>query len=134
MDREKALVILMRIVAAVELSALVAALMPLSWMAGIHEELGLGELPKAKVVEYLARSTSIFYAHHGAMLLFLSFNVRRWRNVILFGSFLGFLIGALLLTTDLAIGMPAFWTAGEGPTILVLSALVFWLARGLPEL
>ena len=44
------------------LFALVAVVMPLSWMAATHRWLGLGEMPTGPVVEYLARSVSAFYA------------------------------------------------------------------------
>ena len=52
---DKALVLLLRFVGVPALFALVAVFMPSSWMASTHRWLGLGEMPTAPVVEYLAR-------------------------------------------------------------------------------
>jgi hypothetical protein len=46
-----------------------AVFVPLSWMDATHRWLGLGEMPTAPVVEYLARSVSAFYAVLGALCL-----------------------------------------------------------------
>ena len=55
---DKALVLLLRIVGGPAVFALVAVVMPTSWMAATHRWLGLGEMPTGPVVEYLARSLS----------------------------------------------------------------------------
>ena len=34
---------------------------------------------------------------------------------------------ARLLAVDCAVGMPLPWTVGEGPFVVVLSALILWL-------
>jgi hypothetical protein len=51
------------------LFALVPVVMPWSWMAATHRWLGLGETPSGRMVEYLARSLSAFYALVGALCL-----------------------------------------------------------------
>ena len=56
---DKALVLLPRFVGVGALFALVAVFMPVSWMAATHHWLGLGEVPTAPVVEYLARYCQI---------------------------------------------------------------------------
>jgi hypothetical protein len=66
---DKALVLLLRIVGVPALFALVAVVMPTTSMAATHRWLGLGEMPTAPVVEYLARSVSAFYALFGALCL-----------------------------------------------------------------
>ena len=53
---DKALVILLRIVGVPALFAVVAVVMPTSWMAATHRWLELGKMPTGPVVEYLARS------------------------------------------------------------------------------
>ena len=68
---DKALVILLRFVGVGSLSALVAVVMPSTWMAATHRWLGLGEMPTGPVVEYLARSLSAFYAVMGALCRWL---------------------------------------------------------------
>src|SRR6516164_8620568 len=65
---DKVLVILFRYLLGIgSLFALVPVFVPVSWMAATHRWLGLGEIPIAPVVEYLARSLSAFYAVFGAL-------------------------------------------------------------------
>jgi hypothetical protein len=44
-------------------------------MAATHAWLGMGDFPRAPLVDYLARSASLMYAQHGAVFLFLSVTV-----------------------------------------------------------
>ena len=81
---DKALVILLRFVGVGALFALVAVVMPSSWMAAAHRWLGLGEMPTAPVVEYLARSLSAFYALVGALCLVLTTDLERYRPLVRF--------------------------------------------------
>ena len=48
---DKALVLLLRLVGVPALFALVAVVMPVSWMAATHRWVGLGEMPTGPVVE-----------------------------------------------------------------------------------
>jgi hypothetical protein len=57
---DKALVIRLRAVGVTALFALVSVFTPVSWLAASHRWLGLGDMPTAPVVEYLARSLSAF--------------------------------------------------------------------------
>jgi hypothetical protein len=66
---DKALAIFLRCLGVGSLFALVAVVMPFSWMVAAHRWLGLGEMPSCPVVEYLARSVSAFYALFGALCL-----------------------------------------------------------------
>ena len=52
------------------------------WMDGFHNYVGIGEMPKAPIVNYLARSLSAFYAILGAFTLFISFDINRYRNLV----------------------------------------------------
>ena len=52
--------------------------------AAAHASLGLGPMPQGPLVGYLIRSASALYALHGALALFLSFDVRRYWRVITF--------------------------------------------------
>jgi hypothetical protein len=125
---EKALTVLLRLGAAMLLAAVVPVVMPFRWMEEIHRSLGLGELPDAVIVHYLTRSVSAFYAAHGAIILFISFDVRRYRGLILFLGWLSVVFGAALLILDAAVGMPLSWTIAEGPFVIVLGAAIVWLA------
>jgi hypothetical protein len=128
-NSDKALVILLRFVGVGALFALVAVFMPLSWMATTHRWLGLGEMPTAPVVEYLARSLSAFYAVMGALCLVVAADLERYRPLVRFLGVAFALMSVVLLGVDLAAGMPWWWTASEGPGGVVFGALLFYLAR-----
>lgn len=103
--------------------------MPFEWMDSTHRWLGMGELPRAPIVGYLARSVSGLYAFHGAFLLFVSLDVRRYLPLIRFVGLVGIFMGAILVGLDLASGMPVWWTTVEGPFVIVLSGIVLVLAN-----
>jgi len=84
-------------------------------MAATHRWLGLGEMPTGPVVEYLARSLSAFYALVGALCLVMTSDLERYRPLVRFLSLTLALMGAIFTWVDLAAGMPAWWSAGEGP-------------------
>ena len=109
------------------LTALGAVIMPFDWMNSIHQQLGLGELPRAPIVGYLTRSISALYALHGALLIFLAQDVRRYRLVVRFLAVVGVVFGALVLGIDYSVGMPVGWTLHEGPSVVVLGVVFFWL-------
>ena len=75
---DKALVLLLCILGVGSLFALVTVFIPLSWIAAIHRWRGLGKMPVAPVVEYLARSVSAFYPLCGLCLV-LAFDLDRYR-------------------------------------------------------
>lgn len=120
---------MLRIAGVLLLTAVGAAVMPFEWMRNIHRLLGMGELPEGPVVHYLTRSLSAMYALHGALVVFVSFDVRRYLPLVKFLLILGIAFGFGMLALDIAAGMPAAWTAGEGPFIVALSGVMLWLAR-----
>jgi hypothetical protein len=126
---DQVLVILLRIVGVTALLALVAVFMPCSWMAATHRWLGLGEMPTAPVVDYLARSLSAFYAVAGAQFLVVASDLERYRLLVRFLGVAFALISLVLLGVDLAAGMPWWWSASEGPGGVVFGALLVVLAR-----
>lgn len=79
---ERWLKIVLRITGTFLLPALVAVVMPRSWIGWAHRQLGLGELAGGVLTEYLARSLSAFYAVVGGLLWLLSCDVRRYLPVI----------------------------------------------------
>jgi hypothetical protein len=109
------------------LTALGAVVMPFSWMNVIHQQLGLGELPHIPTVGYLTRSISALYALHGALLVFVAGDVRRYLLVVRFLAVAGAVFGALMLGIDYTVGMPVSWTVGEGPFVVALSAVILWM-------
>src|SRR5262249_51025651 len=127
---DRALVILLRYLLGIPgLFALVAVVMPVSWMAATHRWLGLGEMPTGPVVEYLARSVSAFYALVGALCLAVAADLERYRPLVRFLGVAFALMSLVLLGVDLAAGMPWWWSASEGPGGVVFGALLFLLAR-----
>jgi hypothetical protein len=126
---EKALVWLLRGAALMLLMALIPAVMPFAWMKDIHCYLGMGELPDGPIVGYLTRSLSAMYAFHGAIVMFVSCDVRRYVSLIRFLAVLGFLFGIGMLVLDICVDMPLAWSVSEGPFIMILSSLMFRLAQ-----
>jgi hypothetical protein len=119
---------LLRLSGGVELLAIPFVVFPLSGMTAIHDRLGLGPLPSGPVVEYMARTLSAVYAVHGAVLVALSIDVPRYRPVIRMVGCLHAVAGLVFLGIDLSAGMPWFWTAGEGPPVTAIGALIAWLS------
>jgi hypothetical protein len=120
----------LRLVGGVELCAVPFIFIPVPWMDAVHDRvLGLGPLPNAPIVEYMARSLSVMYAIHGAVVFRLSFDVPRFRPLIPFLGRLHVFIGLAVLGTDLSAGLPWWWVLGEGPGIAGLGVVMLVLAR-----
>jgi hypothetical protein len=130
---ERALVILLRVSGLVLLTALFTAVMPFTWMDEIHRRLGLGELPDLPIMGYLTRSLSAMYALHGALVFFVSLDVRRYLPVVKCVFVLGILFGFGMLVLDQAVGMPRRWAYCEGPSIIILSGILLSLASRVPQ-
>jgi len=114
-NRERILKWVLRWFGCGSLSAAIFVAAPYSWMNAIHQWLGLGVLPDAPVVGYLARSTSAFYAMLGGLLWVLSFDVRRFRPVLLYLGWATVAMGLTLFVVDWVEGLPQFWRFWEGP-------------------
>jgi hypothetical protein len=114
----------LRWVGFVAMLAIIAVVMPFSWMDAIHRQLGMGPLPDQPIVGYLARSLSAFYALFGALLWRLSLDVRGNRPLIRFIGMVTVVFGVTLLGIDIAEKMPGFWRNGEGPITIVLGSLL----------
>jgi hypothetical protein len=125
---EKVLVVLLRLAGVLLLTAVIPAVMPFAWMKDIHRALGMGELPEGPIMGYLTRSLSAMYAMHGALVFFVSLNVRRYLPVVKFLAVLGVIFGTGMLVLDVMVGMPPSWIAGEGPFIIVLGGIMLWLS------
>lgn len=130
---ERVLVIVLRVSGMLLLTALVPAVMPHSWMDEIHRRLDLGQLPDMPIIGYLTRSLSGLYALHGAVIFFVSLDVRRYLPVIKCLFVLGFLFGLGMVVLDRAVGIPTLWACCEGPFIIVLSIIALWLASKVPQ-
>jgi len=129
MTKTNSLVFLLRVIGVSGLLALGAVVMPMSWMAGIHAWLGLGEMPTEPIVAYLARSVAVFYALFGALLLVLAGDVERYRPLLQWLGVLIALVGVALTGIDLSAPVPWWWTIAEGPPTTGMGILILYLAR-----
>jgi hypothetical protein len=124
---EKTLVLLLRLDGLIMLLALVPSMMPLAWMEAIHRSLGMGELSGEPLTGYLTRSLSALYAMHGAVLLFVASDVRRYLPLVKFLAAATIVFALGLTALDVIVGMPVFWIVAEGPSLLLLYCVVLWL-------
>jgi hypothetical protein len=103
----------LRFQAAVMGLAFVFVFVPTSWMAAIHDRLGIGALPASPIVEYLTRSLSALYGVYGSLAWVTSSDPRRYRAVVLYMAIVAIAWGPLLAGIDHQAGMPLFWLVGE---------------------
>ena len=126
---DRALIRGLRLLGGIDLLALIAVVLPWAWMSRINDLCGLGPLPDSRIVGYLARTTSALYALHGALVLFISCDVPRYRPLITFLALAAIIHAAVLLGIDLSVGMPFFWTLLEAPSFTATGLAILWLAR-----
>jgi hypothetical protein len=126
---QRAIVLLLRLGGAITFSAFFAIFLPVDWMAATHRWLGLGEFPRAPIVDYLARSVAAFYGFHGCLLFLVSTDPIRYRTIVSFIAAMNVLFGLILLGVDFHAGLPALWTAFEGPPIVALGIILAVLNR-----
>ena len=123
------LIVLLRVGAVMTGLAFLSLPMPVETMVAVHRWLGLGELPPAPIVEYLARSVSAFYGFHGVLLFLLSTNVDRFAPIITFVAVMNVLFGLMLIAIDVKAGLPAPWVALEGPPVILIGIALALLNR-----
>ena len=125
---ERWLKLLLRLTGAMMCVAVVAMVMPTSWMAWCHEWLGLGAFPEQPVAEYLARATSAVCALVGALLILAASDVRRYRPAITIIA-VGILVIAVAVDgraalADRTLGL---YTATDGVIACILSVAILAL-------
>ena len=126
---ERLLVLMLRFFGATGLLATIFVLIPFSWMDAIHAKLGLGSMPPGPIVQYLARSLSAFYAIVSGVMLVASFDVARYRPILIYLSLAVVMLGCALFFIDLTAGLPLAWIALEGPPTALVGLLCLWLLR-----
>lgn len=127
MSASGTLTILLRVMGTSSLLGAIFVFVPHATMDSIHRSLGLGPMPDAPIVGYLARSTSAFYALLGGLLWVVSFDLQRHRAVLVYLSIAIVLFGATLLGIDVTHGLPRWWTVWEGPFVVAFGAVLGWL-------
>ena len=124
---EKVLIIILRVSGLLLITAFIFLFVPYEIMAQIHKQIGLGHFPQIPILAYLARSVSLFYAIHGAIILFISFDINKYSQILKLLCYLGILFGICLFFIDLNAPMPSYWTYGEGPLAVILSLIILVL-------
>lgn len=130
MTADRLLLLLLRLNAAIVLCAAPCALLPFGWMDAVHRDwLGLGPLPDAAVTRYLARSLSLVYALHGAVLLAVTLDWARYRPLVPVLAYLHVALGCGLVLIDLDAGLPWWWVAAEGPGLVAYAGALLLVYR-----
>ena len=126
------LILLLRFGAVLTMAAFPAMLLPVAWMDGVHQWLGMGPLPRAPVVAYLTRSIAALYGFHGVLLWIVSTDPVRYRPIVSYLAVMNVLFGLMLIAIDLHAGLPALWTALEGPPVVGVGIAIGVLNRSVP--
>lgn len=121
---------ILRVVGALSMLAIVAVFMPLSWMASVHEFLGLRKMPEGPIVEYLARSLSALYALLGCWIFYLSGRVPTQLGFVRLFGVLFTIFGMVLWWIGVKSAMPITWVLLEGPPAILLGLWIIYCCRG----
>ncbi len=119
----------LRLVGFADLLAIVAVFLPTELLGWAHEAVGLGSLPQGPIVGYLARSTSLLYGIHGAMLLVLASDVGRYRFLIRWYGRVIAVAGLILVGVDIAESMPVWWIIFEGAAVAGIGVMILMLCH-----
>lgn len=125
---ERLLTWMLRVTGAAAGLAIVAVVMPTSWMVAGAEWADVAPFPDSVLTQYLARSASALYAMFGVLVLYIARDVRRHLDLIVVVGRLTIALGVLLTAIDFGIGMPASWSWGEGPPTVLVGWAFLWLA------
>jgi hypothetical protein len=128
---ERILVLFLRMFGGVTVLAFLAMLLPVEWMAATHRWLGLGEFPRAPIVDYLARSVSSLYGFHGVLVLIVARDPGRYLTLVRYLGVMYIVGGVLAIAIDAYAPLPWYWTIVEGPSTIVSGALILYLSRSL---
>lgn len=131
MTSQRLIAWLLRLAGSFEILALVAVVMPRSWMEVSHSWLGMGVMPDGPLIMFMIRQASYTYGMHGLSLWILSSDVIRFRPLIIFNGIAFLLAGPVFFVIDYTTGMPWYWTVMDsagcgffGAAILALASRV----------
>ena len=124
---ERLLANVIRLGASVLFLAAAAVVLPFPMMDFTHQLLRLGALPDIPIVQYLTRSLSALYVFHGAIMYLSASDVRCYGPLIRLMAWGDIVFGATLFAIDAAVGMPWYWAAAEGPSLVGYAILILWL-------
>lgn len=124
---------ILRLVGLSGMLAIVAVVMPLSWMEATHEYLGLGKMPEGPIVEYMARSLSALYAILGFILWHVSFRVDDYLGLVRLLGLVFIVFGLVISWVGVKAGLPMAWTLLEGPPTILAGFWIVLSCRGCCE-
>ncbi len=127
MNFRRAQAIVLRLVGLTEVLAFGAVVAPRAWMEAGHAWLGLGEMPRGAVVDFMIRQASFTYGVHGVALWFIAADVDRYRPLVLLTGAGYLLSGPVFALIDVTAGMPWWWTAIDAVGLLLIGVVVLWL-------
>lgn len=126
--------LLLRLTAAAMIVAVVPAFMPIEWMDRLHRFAGPGPLPQGPAVDYMARTLSAMYAMFGGLLWLMAGDLRRYRAALVYLAIVGAAFSVFVTVVDALLGLPWWWTWGEGPaTLAVCLAILVLLPRAVRQ-
>ena len=128
MNKQQILKWLLRFAAAFEMLAFISLVMPRSWMVVSHAWLGLGEMPGGPILIFLIRQASYTYGMHGISLWILSFDVNRFRPLVILNGIAYLLAAPVFFLIDSSSGMPLWWTLEDSVGCGLLGAALLWLS------
>lgn len=129
---DRLLVLFLRLVGVADLLAILVVFFPGEWIAWAHEWIGLGDLPQERIVGYLARSTSLLYGIHGAILLVMASDIVHYRSLVCWYGRVLTVAGVLLAGVDIAESMPFWWTVFEGTVVAGIGVVILTLCHDRP--
>jgi len=128
-DPERILKLVLQINGWIMASAVFAVFLSHDQMAAIHQWLGLGKFPDAKIVDYLARSLSGFYTIIGVLYIALARDIHAYASIITLAAWASICFGLGSIIINLQLDFPFWWTWGEGSFITGYGVVVLWLQR-----
>ena len=117
------------IVAAVQMSAIAAVMMPRSWMDQCGDWMGVGGMPAGPLSGYLARLSSAMYVVHGMIVGWVAKSLPKTWGMVgpLVWTTVG--LGLMMVWVDLIEGMPWVWGTVEAVALFGSAAITWLLAR-----
>ena len=112
--------------------AIIPFLMPFSWMAAVHEWLGMGALPDKPIVDYLARYASAISAFYGFVMLLTFTDVRRYASVITLQTTSTIVFAGIGSIFAWRAGMPLWWAAMDVASCWSFCSAILWLQTKIP--
>ena len=74
----------------------------------------------------MARSVAALDGFHGVMLYLISTDVVRYRPLVWFAAAMSATFGAMLIGIGVHAGLPAYWVATEGPSVMAIGCVLAW--------